>query len=169
MPNYNSKGEILTELETEYQKLEKAITGLTPGQMITHGACGKWSVKDLLAHLTEWGTMFMSWYSEGLTGRVPHAPSEGFTWRELPALNKQIYERHKDYVLEIVISEFKDMHRKFMQLAKDIPESDYFVPGLYTWMGRSRMALFIHANGGGHYKWARQWIVKWKKQKGIAS
>jgi hypothetical protein len=124
--------------------------------------CGKWSVKDLLAHLTEWGNMFLHWYAEGLAGRTPPTPAEGFTWREMPALNKQIYEKYKDDEWGKVESEFETMHRKFFQLARDIPEGDYFVPGLYPWMGRSRLALFIHANGGGHYRWARQWIEKWK-------
>ncbi len=164
MAKYNSKGEVLTELENEYQELQEAIKGLNPEQLSAHGVCGKWSVKDLLAHLTEWGNMFMHRYSEGLAGRVPCTPAEGFKWNQMPALNQHIYERYREALLRTVQADFRKMHQKLSQLARDIPEGDYFVPGLYPWMGRSRLALFIHANGGGHYRWARQWIVKWRKR-----
>jgi hypothetical protein len=168
MMKFESKGQVLNELEIEYQTLVQSINGLTPEQISAHGVCGKWSVKDLLAHLTEWGNMFMRWYEEGLAGRVPCTPAEGFKWNQMPALNQRIYEQYKEAPLPKVEKDFLKMHQKLSQLARDIPEGDYFTPGLYTWMGRSRLALFIHANGGGHYRWARQWIVKWKKAKGIA-
>jgi uncharacterized protein (TIGR03083 family) len=145
---------------SEHAALEDLLATLTPDQMTQPRALGGWSVKDVLAHLTEWEQMFLGWYAAGLRGEKPPTPAEGYNWGQLPALNKMIYQKHRQRSLEDVTRQFQASYRQMLELVESLPEADLFVRGLYSWMGQNNLAAFIHANGGGHYKWAREGIRK---------
>ena len=87
------KSELLKAIEVEHSALERSLAVLTIRQMTARGVTrGGWSAKDILAHLTEWQQMNISWYEAGLRGEKPRLPAPGMTWRELPRLNRMIYE-----------------------------------------------------------------------------
>jgi len=99
MPRPQTKAQLLTESQQEYDALEKFLAALTPEQMIQPGALGEWSPKDVLVHLYEWQQMLFRWYEAGQRGETPPIPAEGFKWSQLPALNQQIYEQYKNWPL----------------------------------------------------------------------
>jgi hypothetical protein len=160
MPRLTTKKALLDELKTERLALENFLAVLTPEQMLQPGALGEWSVKDVLAHLVEWEQMFLGWYAAGLRGETPPTPAEGYNWGQLPALNKMIYKKHRERSLEDVLQQFQASYRQTLELVESLPESDLFVRGLYSWMNQNTLAAYIHANGGAHYKWAREGIRK---------
>ena len=160
MPRPTTKLALINETKTERLALEKLLAALTPDQMIQPGALGEWSVKDVLAHLVEWEQMFLGWYAAGLRGEKPAVPAEGYNWGQLPALNKMIYKKHHERSLEDVLQQFQASYLQTLELVESLPESDLFVRGLYPWMNQNNLAACIHANGGAHYKWAREGIRK---------
>jgi hypothetical protein len=150
-----NKTQLLDAAQNEYQKLEKYLSTLTPGQMITPPAPGEWSAKDILAHLYEWQQMFFRWYEAGLRGESPTVPADGYKWSQLPALNQRIYETYRDAPLEEVLKLFRSSHRKTMDLVAALPEADLFTPGRWSWMNQNTLSAYINANTGAHYRWAR--------------
>jgi hypothetical protein len=160
MPRPTTKKALIDEMKTERLALENFLAEFTPDQMIQPGALGEWSVKDVLAHLIEWEQMFLGWYAAGQRGEKPPTPAEGYTWRQLPALNKAVYKKHRERSLEDVLQQFHASYVQTLELVESVPEGDLFVRGLYPWMGQNNLAAFIHANGGAHYKWAREGIRK---------
>jgi len=48
---------------------------------------GRWSVKDVLAHVSEWHAMALEWYRIGLTGERAPIPAV----RDIPPINQRIY------------------------------------------------------------------------------
>lgn len=160
MPRPTTKKALIEEMKTERAALEKLLAALTPDQMVQPGALGEWSVKDVLAHLIEWEQMFLGWYAAGLRGERPPTPAEGYNWGQLPALNKAIYKKHRERSLEDVLQQFQASYLQTLELVESLPDGDLFVRGLYPWMGQNHLAAFIHANGGAHYKWAREGIRK---------
>ena len=160
MPRPTTKLTLIDEMKTERLALENFLATLSPDQMIQPGALGEWSVKDVLAHLIEWEQMFLGWYAAGLRGENPPVPAIGYNWGQLPALNKAIYKKHRERSLEDVLQQFQASYQQTLALVESLPGDDLFVRGLYPWMNQNNLAAYIHANGGAHYKWAREGIRK---------
>src|SRR5512145_1910746 len=129
MPRPTTKKGLLAAIEIERSTLEKLITELSPAQLTEPGTVGEWSVKDVLAHLMEWEQMVLSWHSAGLKGKVPVTPAEGINWAQLPQLNQQIYERHRDRPLADIQKEFKSSFKKMLSTIQGLSEEDLFTHG----------------------------------------
>jgi hypothetical protein len=149
-----NKTQLLDVARREFQKLEKFLSTLTPEQITTEPDPGKWSVKDILAHLYEWQQMFFRWYEAGLRGEAPAVPAPGYKWSQLPALNQAIYEEYRDLPLEKALALFRESHQKTVKLMESLSESDLTTPGLYKWMNQNALIAYINANTGSHYRWA---------------
>lgn len=110
MPRPKSKDELLKAIAKERGALEAYLETLTPEQMVEPDVVGEWSPKDVLAYLIEWEQMVLSWYRAGLRGEVPELPALGYKWNQTPALNRAIYEKHRDRALDDVLAQFHASH-----------------------------------------------------------
>ena len=160
MPRPTTKAGILSESAKEHDALEQLLATLTPEQMVQPGIVGEWSVKDVLAHLTEWQQMVLGWYHAGLAGDSPSLPAPGFKWSELPALNQVIYERHRDQSLADVLDAFGDSYRQIMAWVESLSEEDLFTPGRYDWAKTNALASYVISCTSSHDRWARTELRK---------
>ena len=90
MPRPRSKAELVEAIDREFTQLLSLIAGLSASQMSEEDLVGKWSPKDVLAHLTEWQQMALGWYRAGLKDQVPQLPAPGYKWSQTPELNEAI-------------------------------------------------------------------------------
>ena len=160
MPRPTTKDQLLTAMQTEHERLEQALAGLTPEQLSATNPITRWAIKDVLAHIFEWEQMCLSWHTAGLKGLTPAVPGEGFKWSQLPALNKQIYEKHRDRPLAEIL---KDFRRSYQQMLKTVPvisEDDLFTPGRYAWTKTSTLGAYFISATSSHYDWARKEVRK---------
>jgi hypothetical protein len=127
-----------------------------------------WSVKDILAHLVDWEQRLILWYQAGLRGENPETPAPGMTWRDLPKLNQQGYERHKDQPLDQVLEEFENSYRQVLSLVESMSEEEIFTEDVYAWTGNSPLLTWIAANTYKHYNWAKRQIRTTKIRKAIS-
>jgi hypothetical protein len=167
MPRPHTKADLIVETESEYAVLEQFLAALSPEQMVSSGALGEWSVKDILAHLYEWQRMFFSWYEAGLHGENPQLPAAGYKWNQLPALNHAIYLRYRELPLDEVLNLFRASHRQTLALVHALSADELTQPGHYAWAGKHALCGFISANCGSHYRWARTEMRKSLRKGGI--
>ena len=160
MPRPDSKQEVFEAIEVERKKLYKALEKITDAQMEIPGACEKWSVKDILSHLTDWEQRCLRWYRAGLRGEVLKTPDENYNWRQLPALNHEIYSIHKDLSLEEVRVNFKESFKEMMAAIDEMTDEELFTPQFYKWTGNGLLRDFVNANTASHYRWASKLIRK---------
>lgn len=167
-PSYRpKKDEIIEQILTERRRLENNLAMLTPEQLVEPGVVGKWSIKDILAHLTAWERMFLGWYDAGKRGEIPETPAPGYTWGNYHILNEKIYLENKDRPLKEVQDEFETHYKYTLDRVRGIPEEEWFKTNLYAWMeDRVTIARYIRANTGNHYRWAKNQINKWLRGKG---
>jgi hypothetical protein len=151
-----TKQELLESIRASRELLEKKFSKLTPEQMVWPGSMDDWSVKDILVHLVDWEQRLINWYQAGLRGEVPPTPAPGLTWRDLPKLNQQGYERHKNESLEEVMEQFEASYRQILSVVQGMSEREIFEPGVYEWTGNSPLLTWIAANTSSHYNWARR-------------
>jgi hypothetical protein len=164
MARPQTKKELYEMIEFEREKLLQALDLLTARQMELSGACEAWSVKDILSHLTDWEQRGLRWYRVGLKGEVLKTPDENYNWRQLPALNHEIYLKYKDKALADVRRDFKTSFEEMMTAIDGMTEEELFTPGFYAWTGNSLLRDYVNANTASHYRWATKLIRKFAKQ-----
>jgi hypothetical protein len=165
MPRPTTKKQLLETVEIEHQALEGLLAGLSPAQMAEPGVVGEWSVKDVLAHLLEWQHMVLGWYAAGLKDKVPAVPAEGISWAQIPLLNQQIYEKHRNRSLADIQKEFQASHKKMLSTIQDLSDEDLFRRGRYAWTKTTTLGSYFVSSTSSHYLWARKNIKKGLKTK----
>jgi hypothetical protein len=151
-----TKNELLASIRTTRELLDKKFSKLTPKQMVWPGSMDDWSVKDILAHLVDWEQRLVGWYRAGQRGEIPETPAPGYTWRELPRLNREGFEQHKDETLETVLVRYEESYLEILELVEGMEEEEIFEAKYYEWTGDSSLLPWIAANTSSHYNWARR-------------
>lgn len=158
MPRPNSKAQLLEQAQQRYTVLQSEVTALSPEELVVGGIVGEWSVKDVLAHLLAWQQMVLSWHRAGKRGEIPATPSEKYTWREIPALNQEIYEAHRDWPLDKVIADFAASHQEILQEIEFMSNDELFTLKVYAWTKSTVLGSYFTSATGSHYDWARKEI-----------
>ena len=94
--------------------------------------------------------------SSAARGETPVTPAPELHWGQLPILNKQGYEKHKDETLEEVIEQYEASYQQILALIDNMGEEEIFTPGYYGWTGVKPLLNWINANTASHYNWARR-------------
>lgn len=85
------------EIEKEYKRLVKVVTDL-PIKVRTlkkiDGTGGKVSVEEIIAYQIGWGRCLIRWYEEGIQGRMPEMPGEGFSNWDYVGIAKSFYQQY---------------------------------------------------------------------------
>jgi hypothetical protein len=148
-----TRASLLADANRERDALSAMLGGMTREQLLWPGAYG-WSAKDHVAHLAEWERLLFGWYDAGARGEDPPVPAQGHTWATVDALNRAIYEYHRDDQLEHVLADWTDTSRRLLAFTEATSEVDLFSYGRYAWTGRGTLASFVYECGPNHYRWA---------------
>jgi hypothetical protein len=111
----------------------QAIEGLPESAWEKPGACGVWSIKDIIAHLASYEHVILDVLSTFVgDGPAPYLskytdPDANFNDTEVAA--------RKDKTIKEVLGEFQDIHAQVMSLAERIPAETFRQPGTLPWYG----------------------------------
>jgi hypothetical protein len=157
-----NKAAILKRVQTERQRLEQNISGLSPDEMLQPGVVGQWSIKDVLAHLADWEAHMLVWVKAARGGDPVASPEPGLTWHEFKLFNERVYERHRNQPLKAVLKYFRDTHRKFVALVEAMPNEELLTPGRHAFLGKSTIYKWVGLYAA-HDRWGKTAIRKWLK------
>ena len=160
MPRPTSKTDLLAAIKKERSALETYLETLTLEQMTDPGIVGEWSVKDVLAHLIEWEQMVLSWHAAGLRGETPELPAPGFKWNQTPALNQQIFEKHRERHLDDVLGQFHASHQEILGVIQGLSNDELFTASRFAWTKKNTLGTYFVSATSSHYLWARKEIRK---------
>jgi hypothetical protein len=159
---FSSKQELLDNIEKEHVAFLSLLTRIPKYRYRDKGVWGDdWTVKDLLAHLTEWEQMFLRWHREGREGKKPAVPAQGFKWNQTPLLNQAIWRKHRRKALDKVIEDFHASYREIYGVADSLSEEALFSPGYYSWTGENTLTTYLAANTFSHYRTASKILRRW--------
>jgi len=165
VPRPTTKPQLLAQAREEFDALTATINPLTSEQITEPGTVGEWSIKDVVAHLTEWAQMVMRWYAAGKKGETPQTPAEGYTWQQIPALNQRIYEQHRDDPLDEALANFHTTHAAIVDMISGIDNEELFTSKVYQWTKSTTLGAYFVSATCSHYVWARKEIRKGLKAK----
>ncbi len=162
MSKFTSKNEFLAEIRKERTAFEDLLTEIPRKQKYVEVTDGM-SVKDFLAHRTEWGRMMLGWYHEAVDGGVPAVPTEQFKWNQLKELNADIQRRFARTSLAKIEDDFAAVHDELFRTIEKMDHEELFAKHYYGFTGTSDLVTYLNAATASHYRSARRHIARWWK------
>ena len=109
---------VTAAVDAAWRDFRRAVERLPPHLLETPGACGDWSVRDLLGHIA-------SWESRAATAVLTSTPDPPDDTDEF---NRSEAARKAPLTLRDVVAELESTHRALLSTLADAPESS-FEPG----------------------------------------
>jgi hypothetical protein len=160
MPRPKDKTQLLELSQENFEKLMNLVSGLDQKVMEKSGACEEWSVKDILAHLHAWHLMSLEWHEKGMKdGKADFLP-EGYTWKDTPKLNEEIYQKYKDVGFQEILKRLKESHEKITGVIQSHTDEELFSKKYYKFTGSTSLGAYLISATSSHYEWAIGLIKK---------
>lgn len=157
----HTHAELIARNDAEFAELLALIDAL-PGARLDEefaGAGRDRNVRDVIAHLHAWHILLEKWYADGEAGGSPAIPAEGYSWRELDALNEELRRQWQDTSLPELLALLRASHESLQAMVALHTDAELATPDAYAWTQGSPLGEFAWECGGGHYAWARGVIV----------
>jgi len=163
MPRPTTKQDLFAAADAQFAKLWALIDSMPwdkQNQTFSFEDRDK-NVRDVLTHLYEWHNMLTRWYQIGtVEGGTPHVPGEGYTWRTLPGLNREIWEKYQTTPLDAAKKLLLESHSRLLALAEAHTNEELFSKGIYKWTKTSTLGAYFVSCTASHYDWAMKKIKR---------
>jgi hypothetical protein len=161
---YASKKDLLDQIESGHATLVAIIDAIPRSRYTEPGVWGEnWTIKDLLAHLTEWEQMFLRWYHDGTVDRQPAMPAAGYKWNELARLNRDIRRKHANTSWKRVREAFDRSYGEVLALTRSLSQRQLLAPGAFAWTKKHPLTTYLGANTCSHYRSAIRILRRWQR------
>lgn len=153
--------ELLARNDAEFAALQELISGLSEERRNEEFAAGTRdrNVRDVVAHLHAWHILLERWYSDGQAGGSPSIPAEGFSWRDLDALNEELRQQWQGTDLTELMPLLGASHEALQAMVALRTDAELASPDAFAWTQGSALGEFAWECGGNHYRWARRTIA----------
>ena len=111
----------------------QTIDGFPEEAWETPGACGVWSVKDIIAHLASYEHVLVDVLTTFVDGGL--TPSLTLFLESGGQFNDSEVAVRKDKTVREVVAEYNDTHEQVMSLAARIPVETFRQTGTLPWYG----------------------------------
>ncbi|MHB8596835.1 MAG: ClbS/DfsB family four-helix bundle protein [Ktedonobacteraceae bacterium] len=153
------KTEFINTLKQAREEWEALLTQISEAQMLQSGATGKWSVKDVVAHMT-WGEREIA----------PVMRSHVLAGSELWELsdyerNEIVYDRNCNRPLDEIMSDERQAYANLIEAAQLLSDEDLNDPQRYRHMPQDWIPWQLFAaNSFDHYRdhmtSLREWLER---------
>lgn len=129
-----TKGEALEAVERERAAWEALLAEVGEARMLEPGPMGKWTFKDLAAHLTGWRARSLQRLEAAANGQPepdPVWPSDRQTDDEI---NAWIHETNQDRLLAEVIRESRESYARLSEIIQMLPDDALNDPQRFPWL-----------------------------------
>ena len=165
MPKPKTKDELLNLSSQNFMKLHDLIDTLSPEEQqknFPEGTMNR-NIRDVLAHLHHWHLMFLEWYAIGMKGVKPDMPAKGYTWKNTPELNQDIWSKYQDTDLHVIKQQLNTSFEQLQTIILRHSNDELFEKKRYKWTGSTSLGAYLIANTSSHYDWAFRLIKKAKQ------
>ncbi|MFT4665749.1 MAG: hypothetical protein ACI8YQ_001471 [Polaribacter sp.] len=165
MPIPKNKSELLSAINTAYDKLKKEVVDIpialtTIVELEGHAKGTQISIENLLAYLIGWGELLLKWQDKKEKGEEVVFPEEGYKWNELGLLAQKSYKDYGAEDFEKLQKKLEQTVQRILELVAKTEEQDLYER---PWYGKYPLGRMIQLNTSSPYKNARSRIRKWKK------
>ncbi|MGR0320662.1 ClbS/DfsB family four-helix bundle protein [Agromyces sp. ZXT2-3] len=109
---------------------------------------------DVVNHLHAWHVLLLDWLAADDAGKEPAYPADGYTWRDLDRLNRDLRDRYRgDGDPDTARERLRASHRSTLARLDAMTDAQIFADGR-GWLRGATLAEPAHECLGGHYAWA---------------
>jgi len=156
-----TREEFTSALESDFDPLISLVQSLTPAQAEQPLAEGKWSLRDLAAHLLFWDTIVI----RALEAIVRGETFDWETYSDWDACNAQAANRQRNAPLKRFVSEWRITHFALVESLARVPDGTLLENGeMPHWL---LVALTDHYRH--HAEQVKAWVERMKKEGGFES
>ena len=148
-----SKEKFLDRINTLWQDFIDSYQGLSSEQMEKPGVAGKWSVSEIIAHVTIWEAESLKHLPIILAGEKP--PRYSTTYGGIDAFNAQAMNEWKNVSLAEILSNQEKVHRDLIEFLSRVPEEHF--------TRETRLRRRLKWDTFGHYLLHAGDIRKWRE------
>ena len=149
--------QLLKRLAWAWEPLTTSYADLSDPELLKPGVTGRWSVRDIIAHVTWWEEEALTHLPLILDGGTP--PRYSVTYGGIDAFNALMTERRATLSLSEVLRQRDDIHSRLIDFIQSAPE-DQFVRDTRF---RRRLRLDTY----GHYPKHAVAIRKWRERQSL--
>ena len=153
-----TKEQVLKRLNEAWLDLKESYAGLADSQMLEPGVTGKWSVRDILAHITTWEEEALKHLPLILEGGRP--PRYSTKYGGIDAFNALMTERKRGLSLAQVERMLDETHNQLVDLIRRTPEDQLVGDTRF----RRRLRLDTYGHYPEHAKAIREWRARASRQ-----
>lgn len=160
MARPTTKEELLHLSQANYKKLNDLIESISdPNKEFPEGTMNR-NIRDVLAHLHHWHLMMLNWYEVGMKGEKPEMPAKGYSWKDTPELNKEIWKKYQKVDFNETKSLFNDSYQDIQKIIEKHTNEELFEKKKYKWTGTTSLGSYLISATSSHYDWAIKLIKK---------
>jgi hypothetical protein len=146
--------QVLARLDAAWKDFEESYAGLSDAELLTPGVTGRWSVRDIIAHVTWWEEEALEHLPLVREGGRP--PRYSVAYGGIDAFNALMTERRRHLSLTEVLRRHDEVHRRLVEYVRAAPAE------LYARETRFRRRLRLDAYG--HYPLHARAIRRWRER-----
>ena len=150
--------EFVDLVEETFESLMQLIESAPADKLEEPGVSGKWSLKDILAHIT--------WHEEQMVEAMEVRALIGSEWWELPTheRNANIYEEYKSAPLQDVLDDAAATHQQLVHWIQTLSDAELNETGQFEampedWIFGDILAQNTYEHYGDHAASVAKWLT----------
>jgi hypothetical protein len=151
--------QILEKLDKAWRDFEESYAGLSNEELMIPNVTGKWSVRDIIAHVTWWEEEALKHMPVVLEGGQPERYSDKYGG--IDDFNAIMTVKRSGLSLEEVLKQHDDVHAKLIEYVRAAPESEF--------ARETRFRRRLRLDTFGHYPVHTAAIKAWRQARAEAA
>ena len=144
--------QVLEKLGRAWKDFEESYAGLSPEQLMTPNVTGKWSVRDIIAHVTWWEEEALKHMPLILEGGTP--PKYSDKYGGIDDFNAIMTVKRSHLTLEEVLQQHDEVHERLLTYVREAPEE--------LWARETKFRRRLRLDTFGHYPVHTNAIRAWR-------
>ena len=144
-----NRAQLLKRIEGRWEVLQQTMQGLPEKAVMEPGVVGRWSVKDLMGHVTTWEREALTHLPTIMRGmRTPR-------YGGVDPFNARESAKKQGFPLDEIRRQMADAHEELLAFLADVPEEHFATETRFR--GRLRLDTY------GHYGEHASQIAAWRQ------
>ena len=128
------KTQLLAELHHENASWQALLDEIGEANMTQPEVAGGWSIKDIVAHLTEWRRRTVRRFQAALNHEPDFTPPWPSALQEDDEINAWIYASHRDRPLAAILSDSREVFQHLVDVLDAFSDDELQDPQRFAWL-----------------------------------
>ena len=155
------KTSLIQRIEESRDSFLEALEGLPDEAYLQEGVIDRWTVKDVLSHMTMWEAQIIT-----LLFRAPSSPTPNtvhFSGESTDEINERWFKQNRNRPLDQVLTDFDGIRTQTIRRLDDYTDQDLNDVKRFPWLGGSPLWKWVAEETFEHDDEHKEQIAAWRK------